>query len=282
MQALIEGSCLLFPHLECYGLSDVRFSGNIPLPPGITRECALNVKKQALFPHDGLMTQMCRTSLQARNITDNGRHTGGYTEIISGTVHMTAAPYTAHPLWPTQICADQGDGTDLLKVFYKAEGLGDPWRLLVDYEALPEGVYVATYQGDDPSALPGSTSAFAVNESIAQKRKSRYDKILRIVEGIIQTIMSAIAGNSARKTNSPDEILTTLRHWRLSTAGFIIFNTLSPGPGVKNIQIRKTWDDGKTVRFDAQATDTDGRTIITLHHLEFFRRPPVPDGLAKI
>jgi malonyl CoA-acyl carrier protein transacylase len=267
MQALVEGACLLFPRLAGHGLSDIRFFDMPLLPPGVTRECPLAVKAQTLFTHDGLMTQMCRAALLVRDITANGRRAGTRTEIMSGTVHMTAAPYAPRLLWPASP-DDGGVGEDATtRNFYDAVGLSAPWRLLAEHRESPEGMYLA--------GMASARSRLRENivrcEGIAQNEKSRYAETLRIVEGIVQAALMAIAGK-AETAGDSTEILATLRLWRLNAAGFVIFNTLAPEPGTRRIQMRKSWDDGMTVRFDAQATDARGRAIVTLHHLEFFRR----------
>ena len=75
--------------------------------------------------------------------------------------------------------------------------------------------------------------------------------------------------------------------WRCGGAGFIRFGA-APGNGAPTgeggagacpgatpgLEVRRTWDDGKRVRFDAQIAGTDGTVPLTLHHLEFER----PDG----
>ncbi|MDR2055414.1 MAG: acyltransferase domain-containing protein [Desulfovibrio sp.] len=266
MQALVEGACLLFPRLAGHGLSDIRFFDMPLLPPGVTRECPLAVKAQARFTHDGLMTQMCRAALLVRDITRNGRRAGTRTEIMTGTVHMTADPYAAGLLWPAPPdSAGAGEGP-AAENFYDAVGLAAPWRLLAECGELVEGAYSARMAPEQNRLREGNI--VRDEEGIAQKEKSRYTEILRIVEGIVQAALMAVAG----KTGNPGEILAVLRPWRLNTAGFVVFNTLAPAPGTRRIQLRKSWDDGMIVRFDAQATDAQGRALVTLHHLEFFRR----------
>ncbi|MDR2744014.1 MAG: acyltransferase domain-containing protein [Desulfovibrio sp.] len=265
MQALVEGACLLFPQFAGHGLSDIRFFAMPLLPPGVTRECALAVKAQARFTHDGLMTQMCRAALLVRDITPNGRPAGTRTEIMNGTVHMTAAPYAARLLWPAPPECEEAGKNAAAENFYDAVGLAAPWRLLAEHGELFKGAYLAQMASGrnrhgEENIVP--------EESIAQKENSRYAEILRIVEGIVQAALMAVAGG----TGSPGEILAALLPWRLDAAGFVLFNTLTPAPGTRRIQMRKSWDDGTTVRFDAQATDGRGQAIVTLHHLEFFRQ----------
>jgi hypothetical protein len=213
------------------------------------------------------MTQMCRASLLVRDITRNGRRAGTRTEIMNGTVHMTDAPYAARLLWP--VPPDSGSIGESADVgnFYDAMGLAAPWRLLAERRDLPEGVYLARMASGQDCPPEGN---IVQCEGIAQKEKSRYAEILCVVEGIVQAAMMAVAAK-AGETGDPGEILAALRPWRLNAAGFVIFNTLETAPGARCIQMRKSWDDGTTVRFDAQATDARGRALVTLHHLEFFR-----------
>ena len=268
MQALVEGACLLFPRLAGHGLSDIRFFDMPLLPPGVTRECSLAVKAQARFPHDGLMTQMCRTALLVRDITRNGRRAGTRTEIMNGTVHMTAAPYAARLLWPAPSGGGNTGKGASVENFYDAVGLAAPWRLLVEHRELFKGAYLAQMA---PGRNRPREENIAREEGIAQKEKSRYAEPLSIVEGIVQAALMAVAGR-AGATGNPGEIFAALRPWRLNAAGFVLFNTLTPAPGTRRIQMRASWDDGTTVRFNAQATDGQGQALVTLHHLEFFRR----------
>jgi malonyl CoA-acyl carrier protein transacylase/acyl carrier protein len=268
MQALVEGAGLLFPRLAGHGLSDIRFFDMPLLPPGVTRECPLAVNAQARFTHDGLMTQLCRATLLVRDITRNGRRADTRAEVMNGTVHMTAAPYEPRLLWPAPPDSE-GPGEDAgIKNFYDAVGLAAPWRLLAEYRELFTGAYLARM-------APGQNRPGGKNivrgESIAQKEKSRYAATLCIVEGMVQAALMAVAG-IAGGSEKPGEVLAALRPWRLNAAGFVVFNTLTPAPGTRRIQMRKSWDDGRTVRFDAQATDGRGQALVSLHHLEFFRQ----------
>jgi len=269
MQALVEGACMLFPQLAGHGLSDVRFYDTPLLPPGVTRECSITVKAQAKFTYDCLMTQMCRADLFVQDITQNGRRAGTISEIISGTVHMTAAPYVARPLWPASPDDDDGEENTFTRKFYDALGLTASWRLLTDWAALPGGMYRAGMAAEHECARDKNVARTA---SIAKKEKSRYTDILCIVEGIVQAAFMAVAEPAGERADSTSaaEILAALRFWRLDAAGFVFFNTLLPMSGARRIQMRKSWDDGTTQCFDAQVSDVRGQVLVTMHHLKFF------------
>ncbi|MDR1777761.1 MAG: acyltransferase domain-containing protein [Desulfovibrio sp.] len=273
LQALAEISSLLFPELACYGFSDVRFLDAPLLPPGVTRECGLSAKAQARFAHDGLMTQMCRAALRARDIAPNGRRLNTESGVINATVHMTAGPYAAPPLWPSAAgdcspAAETGfdvrsgggeSGEDIdMAAFYNTLGLSASWRLLAERQPLGGKVFRFVLS---ESALRQAVGA-TVDENIAQKEKCGYAGITCVVEAIVQAALSAL-GVDARA------LRVGLRDWRLNAAGFVIFNTLKPE--ARHVQVRESWSDGTTKRFDAQATDAWGRVLVALHHLEFAR-----------
>lgn len=254
MQAIVEGAGLLFPWLTVSGLSDMCFFDAPLLPPGVTRECRLAVKAQPWMLHDRVITRMCRAVLSVRCLTTNGRRTDKNAEVISGMALMSLAPAATPPIWDAPGATDM-EGNAVPATCYDAMGLGAHWRLITAFAALPDDMYQAV--------MP------AAEEGIAQKGNSRYTEILYIVEGIVQTAWLAVASRGGALRASSAEIAAVLRLWRLNAAGFILFGALGQVHGRRLVQLRKSWEEGSLLRFDAQVTDTQGRVLATVLHLEF-------------
>lgn len=83
----------------------------------------------------------------------------------------------------------------------------------------------------------------------------------------MQAAWLAIAGE-----DSALDAVHALRRWRLNAAGFIRFGAERGGQGPWRLQLRRSWADGKLLRFDGQVADARGRVLLTLHHLEFDRQ----------
>lgn len=253
LQSLVEGSRLLLPWLAVTGLSDVRFHELPLLPPGVTRECRLTVEAIPWLAQDQVMTRMCRANLSVRRLTANGRHTGQYAAVSSGMVLLAATPGEVPPLWPASKTDCSGQGVERINNVYDALGMGEPWRILSGFSALPGGICLATLS--------------APEQPIAPESNWSYTKVLQMVEGLVQaaSLVIALEGSAA----TPAE---ALRRWRLNAAGFIRFGAERGGQGPCRLRLRRSWADGKLLRFDAQAEDARGRVLVTLHHLEFDRQ----------
>ena len=254
MQAIVEGAGLLFPWLTLSGLSDMRFFDAPLLPPGVTRECRLAVKAQPWMLHDRVMTRMCHAVLSVRCLTANGRRADKNAEVISGMALMSPVPAATTPIWDASGATDMG-GNAVPATCYDAMGLGAHWRLITAFAALPDDMYQAV--------MP------AAEEGIAQKGNSRYTEILCIVEGIVQTAWLAVASRGSSLHASSAEIATVLRLWHLNAAGLILFGASGQVHGRRLVQLRKSWEEGSLLRFDAQVTDARGRVLATMLHLEF-------------
>lgn len=257
LQALVEGSRLLLPWLAVSGLSDVRFHELPLLPPGVTRECRLTVEACPWLSQDQVMTRMCRADLSVRRLTANGRHTGQYAAVSSGMVLLAAGSGEAPPLWPASETDCSGQGVERIENVYDALGMGEPWRILSGFSVLPDGIYHAVLS--------------APEQPIAPESNWSYTGSLQIVEGLVQAASLAIVLEGGAGTPAD-----ALRGWRLNAAGFIRFGAERGGQGPWRLQLRRSWADGKLLRFDAQAADARGRVLVTLHHLEFDRQEAAP------
>lgn len=266
LQAILEGSRLLLPWLAVTGLSDVRFYEPPLLPPGVTRECRLLLEAEPWLMQDRVMTRMCRGKLTVRGLTANGRHTDQYAPVAGGMVLLAAACGQVPPLWPVPAVGEAAAQRREIGHFYDALGLGFAWRLLTDFAVLPDGMFHA---------------ALAAPAAIAPESDWGYTDVLHVVEGIIQAAWLAIGlqkpdGSAGWSATAVANVLC----WRLNAAGFIRFQG-ERGSGPWRLQLRRSWADGKLLRFDAQAVDARGRIFLTLHHLEFDRRDAVaPSGEA--
>ena len=199
------------------------------------------------------MTRMCGANLSVRRLTANGRHTEQHAAVTSGMVLLAAGSGQAPPLWPASEVDCSGQGIESIENVYDALGLGEPWRLLSGFTALPGGIYHAVLSTPEVPIAPESNWS--------------YTGVLQMLEGLVQAASLAIAREDGAR--APAE---ALRRWRLNAAGFIRFSGERGGPGPWRLQLRRSWADGKLLRFDAQAADARGRVLITLHHLEFDRQ----------
>lgn len=256
LAALLEASSLWLPWLTVTGFSDLRFYKLPLLQPAVTRECRIAVEAEPWLMQDGVMTRLCRGTLDVRELSANGRHLERYAPVAEGMTILAAANGQVPPLWPDENelpraeHAQQVLDTDL---FYNSVGFGAPWRMLREFTTLPNHRYAALLDYS--------------NASIAPEGNKGYTDVLHVVEGMAQAAWMAIA----QEAGEAEAIADVIRNWHLQAAGFIRFGE-ERGNGPWIIRMRRSWSAPNLLRFDGQAVDERGRVFLTLHHLEFNRR----------
>lgn len=292
--ALLQGARLLLPWLTVTGFSDVRFFAPPLLPPGITREGRVTARAQPWIMHDGAMTRMCRVALSVRELTANGRHTDTFAPVAEGMALLASGPREAPPLAPLPGGECREAGADLaLEPLYARLGFGPAWRLVSRMWPARRGAtgdVLAVHRGTLETGMPGTGIPGAADASgtagarpVAPRADWGYADALRLIAAAMESAL-LILEQEAGPAGGPSAGRPA---WRCGGAGFIRFGA-APGNGAPTgeggagacpgatpgLEVRRTWDDGKRVRFDAQIAGTDGTVPLTLHHLEFER----PDG----
>ena len=256
LAALLEASSLWLPWLTVTGFSDLRFYDLPLLPPGVTRECRVAVEAEPWLMQDGVMTRLCRGTLDVRELSANGRHLERYAPVAEGMTILAAANGQVPPLWPhsgDSSGEEQMQQTLDTAPLYDSIGFGAPWRMLHDFTILPNHRYAALLDHS--------------HTSIAPEGNKGYNDVLYVVEGMAQAAWMAIA----QEAGEAEGIVDVIRDWRLHAAGFIRFGG-DRGRGPWRIMMRRSWSAPNLLRYDGQAIDEQGRVFLTLHHLEFNRR----------
>ena len=300
--ALLQGARLLLPWLTVTGFSDVRFFAPPLLPPGITREGRVTARAQPWIMHDGAMTRMCRVALAIRELAANGRHTDTFAPVAEGMALLASGPREAPPLAPLPPLPGDGGraaGADLaLEPLYARLGFGPAWRMIsrlrpvrceaagdvlaVHAGTLRAGMREAGTAGADASGMPGACP-------VAPRADWGYADALRLTAAAMESALLILEQEGGAPAAGHGEASSAGRPaWRCGGAGFIRFGSV-PGNGAParedgragacrgespGLEVRRTWDDGDRVRFDAQISGADGSVALTLHHLEF-ERPAV-------
>ncbi|RRD71422.1 acyltransferase domain-containing protein [Desulfovibrio sp. OH1186_COT-070] len=259
LEALQEGARQFLPWLTVAGFSDVRFLAPPSLPAGITRECRLTLDAQPWLAQDGVMARMCRGALFVRDLRPNGRHADGWSPVTHGMVLLAAERGALPPLWPDTAafpdCGAPGGRPDWLTAVYEAWGLGEDWRLLEDFSAMPGGMFAATVRTPELSLASGGDCGYS-------------HQGLSDVEGVIQAARLAVAHSGSDAFAHAEEAVGRFVRWRLSAAGFLRFGP-SRAAGFWRLLVRRSWHSDRLLRFDAQGIDSQGNVFLTLHHLEF-------------
>ncbi|WP_297670211.1 acyltransferase domain-containing protein [uncultured Desulfovibrio sp.] len=260
LEALLEGALQALPWLKPTGFCDVRFHGMPELPPGVARECRLAVEAEPWLMQDGVMTRMCRGRLAVRRLTPNGRRAEGYAPVMEGRAWLAARVGAVPPLWPHPPAAAGASHifTDT-EHFYDIVGPGPAWRLTRSFATLPDHMFLATLH------LPET--------AIAPQTDCAYTDHLFVVEGIVQAVRLALTHQGSGAFSDAAAMLAALARWRLNGMGFIRFGA-PRAPGPVQTLLRRSWADGRLLRFDAQAADCRGNVFLTIHHLELDRRDP--------
>ncbi|WP_165078421.1 MULTISPECIES: acyltransferase domain-containing protein [unclassified Desulfovibrio] len=270
--ALLQGARLLLPWLTVTGFSDVRFFAPPALPPGITREGRVTARGRPWIMHDGAMTRMCRTALDIRELTPNGRHTDTFAPFAEAMALLAPGPRPAPPLAPLPVPPGEGGAPLPLPALYARLGLGPDWRLisaLAPRTFTADGDVLAVHTG---LLAPGTAAAFP----IAPQADWGYASALQLTAAVMQGALLVLKA----ETSAPaPEAAVPAPGWRCEGVGYIRFGLPGAGPGAaegaRTLEVRRTWDDGARVRFDAQVSGPAGETLLTVHHLEF-ERPATP------
>ena len=163
------------------------------------------------------------------------------------------------PLWPDTAafpdCGAPGGRPDWLTDVYEAWGLGEDWRLLEDFSAMPGGMFAAAVRTPELSLASGGDCRYC-------------SQSLRDVEGVIQAARLAVAHSGNDAFAHAAEAVGRFARWRLSAAGFLRFGP-SRTAGSWRLLLRRSWHSDRLLRFDAQGIDSQGNVFLTLHHLEF-------------
>ncbi|MDR1857313.1 MAG: acyltransferase domain-containing protein [Desulfovibrio sp.] len=252
LAALAAGAAMRHPWCRTTGFSDLRFGDPPGLVPGVVRECRLEVLEGLWLMQDGVYTRMCRSRLDVEGLTDSGRRTGRFAPVISGMVLAAAGPGHPDAFLPPPDPALDGEGASPLPL--AVEGTPACRRLLGGFAQVAQDRWQARL------VLPEGAVAAGDGE---------IGTCACLVEGCTQGARLALGDGDAAKALP----------WRLATAGFIRFGP-DPGPAPHRAILDRTWREPGCVRFNGEVTDGMGRTVVTLHHVEFVLPSGTPEAAS--
>lgn len=284
--ALARGARLCLPWLVVTGFSDVRFFAPLALLPGITRECRLRARPRPWLRHDGRMTRMCRVSLDALELSANGRRKDTAAPVADGMALLARGPVPAlAPLPPLARSPETVPSDNLppdalpplpLDALYATPGLSPACHLVRRLAPLPATAPPAceapvSHSGPDVAAAHAGELA-PLPDPIADSADWRYTALLHMVEGSVQAACLVLAHESPAAP------------WRCAGMGYVRFGSVPDAPGTGRpshgpalcLELRRTWSEERLARFDAQVRDADGTVLLILHHLEFERQDAAP------
>ena len=281
--ALLQGARLLLPWLTVTGFSDVRFfAPPLPVPAGITREGRVTARARPWIMHDGAMTRMCRTALDIRELTANGRHTDSFAPLAEAMTLLASGPRGAPPLGPLArgpAAAGATEAPELdLEGLYAGLGLAPQQRLvarLAPVRAPASEDVLAVHTGLLVQAPTGAPAPEAAGLPIAPRADWGYAAALRLTAAVMESALLVLGAEPAPSAPDAPGAGTERRAWRCGGVGYIRFGAVdgrASAPAAPALEIRRTWDDGRRVRFDAQVTGPAGEVLLTVHHLEFERQ----------
>ncbi|MDE5878800.1 MAG: hypothetical protein K2G99_02050, partial [Desulfovibrio sp.] len=107
---------------------------------------------------------------------------------------------------------------------------------------------------------------------IAPVKEWGYADALRLAATVMQAARLLLAAGAPA---AADTALAPA--WRCGGVGYIRFGLFDRAAADKAgaeglaLEVRRTWDDGRRVRFDGQVSGPGGAVLLTVHHLEFER-----------
>ena len=262
LRALLDSVRLYLPWLQPAGFCDLRFGAPLPLPPGVTRECRLDVRAQAWLEQDGVMTRMCSCGLEVRELMANGRHTDRTRLVAQGMALMGSRTSCAPALWSEGSPASSPSQESAVQAMYRRRGMASAWQWLAG--ELPPG---DPCEEGGELAGEGRTRRFALRmPGIAPQGLSGYTAALQLVDAVEQAAVILLEERLSRTAQA-----VSLAEWRLSGVGFLRFGDVERPWVPYVLELRCGWQDARLLRFDAQVLDVSGRVLLTLNQLEFER-----------
>lgn len=267
--ALLDCAGQNLPWLDIVAVANLNIGPAAAVPSGITRECRIRSHSHFWLAQDKKLSRLCRTWVELRDISANGRRVDAHAPLLEGECFFGA---NSHPplwsmdaFWPQAGAVIEAD----LPQFYKMLSLGEIWHVLKKFSYIP-APDASNERACQYEAIPADGKSF-----IAALPNWRYKYFLFLIECVVQGCLLALAtGRSGTLPDMPDmaDMAEEMRKWRLSSAGWIHFNKMpeqsSPAPV---IQLRKSWEDDCLIHFEAQTMNSGGEYIMGIRQLEFDR-----------
>lgn len=265
LKSILNGAQLISPWLVASAISDVSLQNFPLLPPGLVRECRLEVSGQQWLKQEKRLARLCHCSLEARELSANGRRTQNWLPVCEASCILrppsdSMADYYRSPVFTAEV---QEAPTTLLENFYKALNFGSDWQIL-------KRLFFPKEKPAEEERLSWQAELAPIPARIARSSDWEYAAFAYLVEAIWQ----ALSLNLAMGENSSQEreLRAELRKWRCSRIGFMRFvNSLEQYSEPLILRFTRSWHTPNFTRFEGGIETKSEKTLLSFLHFEFDR-----------
>ncbi len=256
LEAQCEASLLASPGLYCIGMSDIRIQATGGLHKGLVREVQLTTDIRPWLKNDGGMNRFCRVQTSLRDMNRKGRTTYHYGPLCESSVVLAGNQRQVDKLWQ-EPCIDDGESIDVAG-FYQTAGIGHGRRFLSS-ASLCQGHVLAAALADETFLALSHISAY--NKKICSDSQEGFLGSVRQYNCALEAILQAV--DLARSIDAPSTTCEAVP----GLIGFVRFGDACEGPFA--LSLKRSWDQDRVLRYDAQVTNADGQCLLAVMHIEY-------------
>ena len=256
LEAQCEASLLASPGLCCIGMSDIRIQASGELRKGLVREVQLTTDIRPWLKNDGGMNQLCRVQAGLRDMNRHGRTTYHYTPLGESCVVLAGHQRQVDKLWQ-EPCMQDGESIDVAG-FYQAAGTGQERRFLSS-ASLCQGHMLEASLADETFLALSNISAY--NKKICSDSQEGFLGSVRQYNCALEAILQAV--DLARSIDAPSTLCEAVP----GLIGFVRFGLPCDGPFT--LSLKRSWDQDRVLRYDAQVTNAGGQCLLAVMHIEY-------------
>lgn len=256
LEAQCEASLLAFPGLCCIGMSDIRIQATGGLRKGLVREVQLTTDIRPWLKNDGGMNRFCRVQAGLRDMNRQGRTTYHYGPICESCVVLAGHQRQVDKLWQ-EPCMQDGKSIDVTG-FYQAAGIGCGRRFLSSASLCQEHMLAASLADETFLAL---SNISAYNKKICSDSQEGLLGSVRMYNCALEAILQAV--DLAKSIDSPSTLCEAVP----GLIGFVRFGEPCAGPFA--LSLKRSWDQDRVLRYDAQVTNAGGQCLLAVMHIEY-------------
>ncbi len=246
LEAFMEASRLLYPHLTVRGIRDARFVDIIECPPGMERVSEISCRRISA----GETEVACQVGLSTWEISPSGRKmerkSSNYEAVvILGHGHpQISEDLPGFPVRPEEMETRLINQEEVIDWYRGRTGLQGRYRLMDDFDGTGHG---------------GIRGRFTYRESedFSDPLKTRYQYTPYLLEAILQTVCFYVI------MVDTDEPRSTIPY---GVGEMLFTRKCRPGEQIA-IEARMKDQDEENIRWDARAVDDSGKVIMTVHDL---------------
>lgn len=256
LEAHREAAILASPGLACLGMCDIRVQGKGEVRQGLVREMRLVTDIRPWLKNDGGMNRFCRVQSSLRGMSRTRRSSFQYEEMPESCVILAGHAASPERLWEDP-AVESGQELDLAQ-FYKTAGIGQGRHFLASAR-LDGGHMLRAELAEEAFLALHAVSAY--NSKLFSDCMDAFSDSGRRHLCALEAVLQAV--ELARSVDAPSTQCEALP----GLIGFVRFGQVDEGPYA--LSLKRSWDQDRVLRYDAQVTNAKGQCLLVVMHIEY-------------